>query len=67
MVKYYTRACNFYYGPVSAEKVKNHLYLHGNNLISFDEIEILTRKNTKELVLKKLTKLDTKLKKSYLI
>ena len=46
MVKYYTRACNFHYGSTSQEKVKNKqsIPLHGNKLISFDTIEILTRK-----------------------
>ena len=45
MVKYYTRACNFYYGEISKEKVKKKsLPLNGNKLISFDSIEIITRK-----------------------
>ena len=47
MIKYYTRACNFYYGPISLEKVKKKqsIPLNGNRFISFDTIEILTRKN----------------------
>ena len=46
MIKYYTRACNFYYGQVSKEKVKKkiNLPLNGNKLISFDSIELITRK-----------------------
>ena len=42
MIKYYTRACNFYYGSFSKEKIKKKqsLPLNGNNLISFDTIEI---------------------------
>ena len=51
MVKYYTRACNFYYGPISKEKVKKKqsIPLHGNKLISFDTVEILTRKGAKRI------------------
>ena len=47
MIKYYTRACNFYYGKISKEKIKKKacLPLNGNKLISFDSIEILTRKS----------------------
>ena len=49
MIKYYTRACNFYFGSISLEKVKKKksLPLHGNRLISFDTVEIFTRKNIK--------------------
>ncbi len=50
MKKYYTRACNFYYGSTSKEKIKKKLSLplNGNNLISFDTIEIITRKYKKK-------------------
>ena len=43
MIKYYTRACNFYYGLDSIEKIKKKLSLplNGNKLISFDNIEII--------------------------
>ena len=46
MSKYYTRACNFYYGFISAEKVKKKLSfpLHGDKYISFDTVEIISRK-----------------------
>ena len=46
MSKYYTRACNFYYGKSSLEmlKKKKALPLHGNKELSFDKIEILSRK-----------------------
>ena len=39
MKKYYTRACNFFYGSNSSGKVRKKisLPLNGNNLISFDE------------------------------
>ena len=40
MKKYYTRACNFYYGSISKEKIKKKqsLPLKGNSLIYFDTI-----------------------------
>ena len=46
MIKYYTRACNFYYGKISKDLVKKKrtLPLNGNQLISFDTIELITRK-----------------------
>ena len=45
MKKYYTRACNFYYGNLSKKLVKQKktLPLNGNAEISFDHIEILSR------------------------
>ena len=46
MSKYYTRACNFYYG-ISAKKLikkKLALPLCGNNNIAFDKLEIFIRK-----------------------
>ena len=50
MIKYYTQACNFYYGNISKEKVKKKisLPLNGNKLISFDTIELITRKTKKK-------------------
>jgi dihydropteroate synthase len=64
MKKYYTRACNFYYGSVSKEKIKKKLALplNGNNLISFDKIELLTRKSKKIFPLKKINLLPKKIK-----
>ena len=69
MIKYYTRACNFYFGSSSKEKVKkNHsIPLHGNNLVSFDEIEILSRKNTKRINIKEIKNLKNTLKKKNFI
>ena len=51
MKKYYTRACNFYYGSTSKDLVKKKLTLPlcGNKDISFDKIEIYTRENTKKV------------------
>ena len=45
MKKYYTRACNFFYGLNSKQlvKKKSTLPLCGDNSISFDQIEIFTR------------------------
>ena len=67
MIKYYTRACNFYFGPISKEKVKKNLALplNGNKLISFDTIEIFSRKNTKRVNLKQIKKLKIVLKKNF--
>ncbi len=68
MIKYYTRACNFYYGKTSKEKIKKKisLPLHGNKLISFDTIELVTRKNNKIIKIKDIKKIDPKIKKKIL-
>ena len=49
MVKYYTRACNFYYGRFSEKltKAKKSLPLNGNKFISFDKVEIFRRDKKK--------------------
>ena len=49
MIRYYTRACNFKYGPLARKliKKKQALPLCGNKNISFDEIEIITRNKNK--------------------
>ena len=49
MKKYYTRACNFFYGNTSKKLVKKKLSipLCGNSNISFDKIEIFLRKKKK--------------------
>ena len=68
MGNYYTRACNFYYGSISAEKVKKKLSLplHGNKLISFDNIEIISRKSVTRINFKKVRKLKSQLRKKIL-
>ncbi len=50
MTRYYTRACNFYYGKNSQNLInsKKTLPLNGNKFISFDEVEIITRKSKKK-------------------
>ena len=57
MIKYYTRACNFYYGSISKEKIKKKLSLplNGNDSISFDSIEIITRKFKKKIHIKEIS------------
>ena len=59
MKKYYTRVCNFYYGKNSKKLVKQRkaLPLNGNNEISFDQIEILTRKSKKKIHIKEIKNL----------
>ena len=46
MTKYYTRACNFYYGINAKLLIKKKLALPlcGNNNIAFDKAEIFRRK-----------------------
>ena len=53
MTKYYTRACNFYYGDLSKKliKKKDTLPLCGKTNISFDKIEIFS-KNKKKITSK---------------
>ena len=49
MIKYYTRACNFKYGSIARQLIKNKraLPLCGNKDISFDEIEVISRNKNK--------------------
>ena len=53
MIKYYTRACNFYYGDISKKLIKNKktLPLCGNKEISFNQVEIF-KKNKKKITSK---------------
>ena len=64
MSRYYTRVCNFYYGAKSKLLVKKNktLPLHNNPEISFDKIEIITRKSKKLISLTDLNRLPLKLK-----
>ena len=65
MNRYYTRACNFYYGSNSKTLVKKKkaLPLNGNSDISFDKLEIISRKSKKIIDLNDIYKLSTNLKK----
>ena len=65
MPRYYTRACNFYYGTQSKIFVRNNksLPLHNVNEISFDQIEIITRKSKKIIFINQINKLSKSLKK----
>ena len=68
MQKYYTRACNFYFGKTSKYKIKRKLSftLGGNNSISFDSIEIISRASKKRISIKNINKLPLKIKKKVL-
>ena len=72
MKKYYTRACNFFYGSNSKKLVKNKfsLPLCGDSSISFNHIEIFTRDkkkvNSRIINIKDINKLPSDLKKKIL-
>lgn len=69
MKKYYTRACNFYYGANAnlLIRTKKALPLCGNKNIAFDKIEIFTRNNnrikSKIINFKKINTLGRNIKK----
>ena len=65
MARYYTKACNFYYGKISKSLVKNKksLPLNGNKEISFDQIELISRNSKKKIKINKLRNLPKILKK----
>jgi len=65
MIRYYTRVCNFYYGSKSKTLVKKKktLPLNGSNQISFDKIEIISRKSSKIISLDKINELPRDIKK----
>ena len=69
MKRYYTRACNFYYGNESKILVrkKKSLPLNGNKEISFDFVEIISRKSKKKISIKNLNKLHKSLKKQIIL
>ena len=61
MRRYYTRVCNFYYGSTSKHLVKKKrtLPLNGKNDISFDKVEIISRKSSKIISIKKINNLES--------
>ena len=65
MQRYYTRVCNFYYGNQSKILVnkKKTIPLHQIKEISFDHIEIITRKSKKKISINKIKYLPNDLKK----
>ena len=65
MIKYYTRVCNFYYGKESQDLLnkKKTLPLNGSKEISFDKIEIISRKSKKKILIKDISFLPYTLKK----
>ena len=65
MKKYYTRACNFFYGKSSIKLVdqKKNLPLNGNKEISFNKVEIISRDTKKLFAIKDVKKLPQRLKK----
>ncbi len=65
MPRYYTRACNFYHGMQSQilVKKKKSLPLHNIKEISFDQIEIITRKSKKKISINQIKRLPNLLKK----
>ena len=65
MFRYYTRACNFYYGNHSIKLVnkKKTLPLCQKKDISFDQIEILSRKSKKRVFINQIKKLSKSLRK----
>jgi dihydropteroate synthase len=72
MRKYYTRACNFFYGSKSKNLISKKLSfpLCGEKLISFNQIEIFTRNkkkvNSKIINIKDIKKLPSAIKKKVL-
>ena len=65
MQRYYTRACNFYFGNQSKILVnkKRTIPLHQIKEISFDHIEIITRKSKRKISISQIKYLPYDLKK----
>ena len=65
MRRYYTRACNFYYGKDSKILIskKKTLPLNGNKEISFDYIELISRKSKKKFSINNIVRLPKLVKK----
>ena len=69
MRRYYTRVCNFYYGKESRLLLskKKTFPLNGNKEISFDHLEIISRKSVKKISINNLKKLSRLLQKQVFI
>ena len=65
MSRCYTRVCNFHYGKQSKILInkKKSLPLHNIKEISFDQIEIITRKSKKKISISQIKKLPILLRK----
>tara|TARA_A100000164_G_scaffold371794_1_gene400036 strand:+ start:3637 stop:4683 length:1047 start_codon:yes stop_codon:yes gene_type:complete len=65
MPKYYTRVCNFSFGKTASEKIKNKksLPLHGNQLVSFESIELLSKTSKKIISINQINNLKAEIKK----
>ena len=65
MRRYYTRVCNFYYGKESKLLVskKKSIPLNENKEISFDHLEIISRRSKKKISIKKVNSLPKLLRK----
>ncbi len=65
MQRYYTRACNFYFGNQSKILVNKNetISLHNFKEISFDHIEIISRKSKKKISINQINQLPKNLKK----
>ena len=65
MFRYYTKVCNFYYGNKSKYlvKKKKSLPLNNNKELSFDHIEIISRKSKKKIPIKEIKSLPKQLRK----
>ena len=65
MSRYYTRVCNFYYGKHSKDLVNQKKTIPLNQIkeISFDQIEILTRKSKRRVFINQIKNLSKSLKK----
>ena len=69
MRRYYTRVCNFYYGKESKKLLskKKTLPLNGLQEISFDHVEIITKKSKKKIFIKDIKKLPNSLQKQIIL
>jgi len=65
MNRYYTRACNFYYGKNSRKLInlKKTLPLNNRKDISFDNIQIISRNVSRKISIHEINKLPNYLKK----
>ena len=66
MTKYYTRACNFSYNLKKKNKKNNYLYLGNYKNISFDTIELISRKSKKTIKIDNIKKFNKNLKNKIL-